>query len=87
MLTTLLSSGLSSILCMLCSIPGSVFSVSLHPSSELACSGGEDDKAFIWRVSDGSVVCECGGNDAVPFPDPWNGTCDRVDWKGSSCLH
>ena len=41
--------------------PGSVFSVSLHPSCELACSGGEDDKAFVWRVADGAVVFECQG--------------------------
>ena len=43
------------------SIPGAVFSVSLHLSSELACSGGEDDKAYVWRVGDGVVVHECQG--------------------------
>lgn len=46
---------------MLHSIPGAVFSVSLHPSSELVCSGGEDDKAYLWRVGDGVVVHECQG--------------------------
>ena len=40
---------------------GSVFSVSLDPSNSLACSGGEDDKAFVWRTSDASVVMECTG--------------------------
>ena len=43
------------------SISGAVFSVSLHPSSELVCSGGEDDKAYVWRVGDGVVVRECQG--------------------------
>ena len=43
------------------SIPGAVFSVSLHPSSELVCSGGEDDKAYLWRVGDGAVVHKCQG--------------------------
>ena len=40
---------------------GSVFSVSLHPGNSLACSGGEDDKAFVWRTSDASVLMECTG--------------------------
>ena len=40
---------------------GSVFSVSLHPSGELACSGGEDDKACVWRVKDGTTVFVCQG--------------------------
>lgn len=33
-----------------------VFSVSIHPAGELAVSGGEDDCAFVWRISDGSLV-------------------------------
>ena len=40
---------------------GSVFSVSVQPSGELACSGGEDDKAYVWKVSNGSILFECGG--------------------------
>ena len=45
---------------------GSVFSVSLHPSGELACSGGEDDKAHLWNVAGGTslftfhgALCTC----------------------------
>lgn len=41
---------------------GSVFSVSLSPDSSLACSGGEDDKAFLWRTSDAAVMMEIKGH-------------------------
>lgn len=42
--------------------PGSVFCVSLDPASNtLAVTGGEDDKAYVWRVSDGEVLFECTG--------------------------
>ena len=42
--------------------PNSVFSVALDPTGSIAVSGGEDDKAFVWRVADGSVLFECGGH-------------------------
>lgn len=42
--------------------PGSVFCVSLDPvTNSLAVTGGEDDKAYVWRVSDGEVLLECTG--------------------------
>lgn len=42
--------------------PGSVFCVSLDPATNsLAVTGGEDDKAFVWRVTDGEVLLECTG--------------------------
>uniref|UniRef100_A0A8C3G4Z4 Angio-associated migratory cell protein n=1 Tax=Cyclopterus lumpus TaxID=8103 RepID=A0A8C3G4Z4_CYCLU len=42
---------------------GSVFCVSLDPATNsLAVTGGEDDKAFVWRVSDGEVLLECTGH-------------------------
>ncbi|XP_043965690.1 angio-associated migratory cell protein [Gambusia affinis] len=42
---------------------GSVFCVSLDPATNsLAVTGGEDDKAYVWRVSDGEVVMECTGH-------------------------
>ncbi|XP_061082388.1 angio-associated migratory cell protein isoform X2 [Conger conger] len=42
---------------------GSVFCVSLDPASNsLAVTGGEDDKGFVWRVSDGEVLFECTGH-------------------------
>ncbi|MEQ2220516.1 hypothetical protein ILYODFUR_006286 [Ilyodon furcidens] len=41
---------------------GSVFCVSLDPATNsLAVTGGEDDKAYVWRVSDGEVLLECTG--------------------------
>ena len=40
---------------------GSVFCVSLHPLGELACSGGEDDKAYVWKVADGTTKFLCEG--------------------------
>lgn len=45
-----------------CLCPGSVFCVSLDPATNtLAVTGGEDDKAYVWRVSDGEVLLECTG--------------------------
>ncbi|XP_005752974.1 angio-associated migratory cell protein [Pundamilia nyererei] len=42
---------------------GSVFCVRLDPATNsLAVSGGEDDKAYVWRVSDGEVLLECTGH-------------------------
>ncbi|XP_042152645.1 angio-associated migratory cell protein-like [Oncorhynchus tshawytscha] len=42
---------------------GSVFCVSLDPATNsLAVTGGEDDKAYVWRVSDGEVLFECTGH-------------------------
>ncbi|XP_034464800.1 angio-associated migratory cell protein [Hippoglossus hippoglossus] len=42
---------------------GSVFCVSLDPATNsLAVTGGEDDKAFVWRLSDGEVLFECTGH-------------------------
>lgn len=42
--------------------PGSVFCVSLDPATNsMAVTGGEDDKAYVWRVSDGEVLLECTG--------------------------
>ncbi|KAH0621253.1 hypothetical protein JD844_022344 [Phrynosoma platyrhinos] len=41
----------------------SVFCVSLDPKTNtLAVTGGEDDKAFVWRLSDGEVLFECSGH-------------------------
>lgn len=42
---------------------GSVFCVSLDPvTNSMAVTGGEDDKAYVWRVSDGEVLLECAGH-------------------------
>jgi len=39
---------------------GSVFCCALDPKgNSLAVSGGEDDKAFVWNISDGKVLFEC----------------------------
>lgn len=39
-----------------------MFCVSLDPvTNSLAVTGGEDDKAYVWRVSDGEVLLECTG--------------------------
>ncbi|XP_067426215.1 angio-associated migratory cell protein isoform X1 [Emydura macquarii macquarii] len=41
----------------------SVFCVSLDPKTNaLAVTGGEDDKAFVWRLSDGERLFECSGH-------------------------
>uniref|UniRef100_UPI00358E67B6 angio-associated migratory cell protein isoform X2 n=1 Tax=Myxine glutinosa TaxID=7769 RepID=UPI00358E67B6 len=42
---------------------GSVFCVVLGPGDHpLAVTGGEDNRAFVWRVGDGSTVFECSGH-------------------------
>lgn len=53
----------------------SVFCVSLDPKTNaLAVTGGEDDKAFVWRLSDGELLFECAGEGAplrsCPFGSP-----------------
>ncbi|OWK12630.1 AAMP [Cervus elaphus hippelaphus] len=41
----------------------SVFCVSLDPKTNtLAVTGGEEDKAFVWRLSDGELLFECAGH-------------------------
>lgn len=39
-----------------------MFCVSLDPATNsMAVTGGEDDKAYVWRLSDGEVLLECTG--------------------------
>jgi len=41
----------------------SVFSVSIDPvNNSMAVSGGEDDKAYVWRIQDGETLMECRGH-------------------------
>ncbi len=41
---------------------GSVFCCDLEPTkSSIAVTGGEDDKAYVWKVGDGEPVLECSG--------------------------
>lgn len=35
---------------------GSVFCGSFHPTLDLACTGGEDDQAYVWSTTTGDVV-------------------------------
>ncbi|XP_078620279.1 uncharacterized protein LOC144887151 [Branchiostoma floridae x Branchiostoma japonicum] len=40
---------------------GSVFCIGLDRTTQsLAVTGGEDDKAYVWRLGDGEVLMECG---------------------------
>lgn len=51
--------------CGLSLVSASVFCVSLDPKTNtLAVTGGEDDKAFVWRLSDGELLFECAGEGA-----------------------
>ncbi|XP_015265513.1 PREDICTED: angio-associated migratory cell protein [Gekko japonicus] len=41
----------------------SVFCVSIDPKTNtLAVTGGEDDKAYVWHLSDGELLFECSGH-------------------------
>lgn len=43
-------------------LSASVFSVSLDPvNNSMAVTGGEDDKAYVWRIQDGDTHMECLG--------------------------
>lgn len=44
-------------------LSGPVYAVAFSPSSrELIATGGEDDRAYIWRAQDGSVRCRMEGH-------------------------
>ena len=52
-----------------------VFAVQIDPkTSQLAVTGGQDDKAFVWNIITGEVLFECtgrsGGQDDKAFV--WN---------------
>ncbi|KAL3855153.1 hypothetical protein ACJMK2_014377 [Sinanodonta woodiana] len=41
----------------------SVFCVSIDPKScDLALTGGQDDRAFVWKISTGEIIFECTGH-------------------------
>jgi len=40
---------------------GSVFCCGLNPGAGLAVTGGEDDKAYVWRIQDGGIEQELSG--------------------------
>ena len=40
---------------------GAVFSVAMNPAGALVCSGGEDDRAYVWKPEDGTILFECKG--------------------------
>ena len=43
---------------------GSVFCVSFGGlDGHLVVSGGEDDRAFVWKAGTGEVIMECAGKD------------------------
>ncbi|KAF9415951.1 hypothetical protein HW555_006583 [Spodoptera exigua] len=47
---------------------GSVFCCDISPDGKLAVTGGEDDKAYVWRIEDGQLVMQClGHKDSVIF--------------------
>lgn len=42
---------------------GSIFCVAIDPQNgTLAATGGEDDKAFVWRIDNREVILECTGH-------------------------
>ena len=45
-----------------CIFSASVFCVCMDPSSSVIASGGEDDKAYVWRATeDLPLLLECTG--------------------------
>ena len=41
--------------------PGSVFAVAVNPLSTVAVSGGEDDRGYVWKLSNQELLFECTG--------------------------
>ena len=41
---------------------GPVYSCAIHPGGQLACTGGGDDKAFLWSTETGETVAELTGH-------------------------
>lgn len=64
--------------------PGSVFAVAVNPLSTVAVSGGEDDKGFLWKLSNQELLFECTGtaHDTV-YADV---DCASVVHKNQICL-
>lgn len=53
----------------------SIFAVSLSPSNpNLACTGGEDDTAWLWNVDSGEEVAKLEGHTDSVVSVEWN--CD-----------
>ena len=49
-------------------VVGSVFCVSVDGQScSMVVSGGEDDRAFVWRVGSGEVIMECAGQTSIYY--------------------
>ena len=65
-------------MCSFSCFTASVFCVSMDPLTCChAVSGGEDDKAFVWKLSDGKIEFTCNGN----------GICNYLQiGLGYSCL-
>ena len=40
---------------------GSVFVVSLDPACSMVVTGGQDERGFVWKIDDMSLLFECGG--------------------------
>lgn len=59
--------------------------MSLDPATNsMAVTGGEDDKAFVWRVSDGEVLLECTGEGQNP---PSTTLQSTLVFKSTQLLH
>lgn len=41
---------------------GSVFTCSISPNGSMAATGGEDDLAYVWKITDGNVIFTCTGH-------------------------
>ncbi|KAG0695347.1 Angio-associated migratory cell protein [Chionoecetes opilio] len=41
---------------------GSVFTCSLSPNGSVAATGGEDDLAHVWKISNGDICFSCSGH-------------------------
>ena len=63
----------------------SVFCCELSSDTRLAASGGEDDRSFVWKTEDGSLLFECTGHGDSVVVVRFNCSCKLLatgDMKG-----
>ncbi|KAF8149923.1 ribosome biogenesis protein Sqt1 [Crassisporium funariophilum] len=60
----------------------SVFAVSGHPTEPLAASGGEDDLAYIWDITDGEIIVKLTGHSDSVTSTAWSSDGEMIATGG-----
>lgn len=60
----------------------SVFAVAAHPTEPLAASGGEDDFAYVWDITDGEVIVKLTGHSDSVICTAWSADGEMIATGG-----